>query len=333
MADEFDLDLDRLASELREATRTIDLVVHPADAPSPLGTRLAALAQRVSELSGGSVRLRRQADSELPDRPALALGHGGDERIRYHALPEGPEGPPFVEAVLEMACRRKTPQTTAGLSASLSQLSKPVDLVVFMAAACPHCPEAVRAAVRVTLESPLVHTTVVDVQHFEGWAKRLGILSVPTTILDDALTITAVVPPQTLVERCLSRDGPDYELEVLRSLISAQRIDDAASRMLTAPGAEAFAAAWAKSTMSMRMGLMMAAEEAIDQDAEALHGVVGTLLSTLDSEDVALKGDTADLLGQVGHPDAIAPLEALLGHSDPDVAGAAEDALEEIRGA
>jgi HEAT repeat protein len=74
----------------------------------------------------------------------------------------------------------------------------------------------------------------------------------------------------------------------------------------------------------------MAVEEALEADRAALDGLVSGLLPILPSEDAALRGDTADLLGRIAHWTARDPLRALLDDPNPDVAEIASEALEEI---
>jgi len=61
-----------------------------------------------------------------------------------------------------------------------------------------------------------------------------------------------------------------------------------------------------------------------------LDGAVPSLIEVLQSEDGSLRGDTADLLGQIGHQGAIPDLEELRNDPNPDVAEIAAEALEEI---
>jgi HEAT repeat protein len=55
------------------------------------------------------------------------------------------------------------------------------------------------------------------------------------------------------------------------------------------------------------------------------------LVDVLASPDGALRGDTADLLGQIGDGRAVEALEALRSDPNPDVAEVAADAIEQIR--
>ena len=59
-------------------------------------------------------------------------------------------------------------------------------------------------------------------------------------------------------------------------------------------------------------------------------GLVPGLLPNLAAEDPVLRGDTADLLGRIGHRAARNPLRTLLEDPNPDVAEIASEALEEI---
>ncbi|MFH1755588.1 MAG: HEAT repeat domain-containing protein, partial [Candidatus Latescibacterota bacterium] len=62
-----------------------------------------------------------------------------------------------------------------------------------------------------------------------------------------------------------------------------------------------------------------------------LHGIVDGLIAVLRSGDMALKGDTADLLGTIGHPHAAEPLQELLQSDNADIVEIAEEALQNLR--
>ena len=77
--------------------------------------------------------------------------------------------------------------------------------------------------------------------------------------------------------------------------------------------------------------LMLATEEALAQDSASLDGLVPALGALLHADDDALRGDSADLLGEIGHPAAASALEEALDDPNPDVAEIAAEALEEVR--
>jgi hypothetical protein len=220
---------------------------------------------------------------------------------------------------------------TADLAEQLAPLGKTAELIVFMASTCPHCPQAVRAANSIAVASPLVSTSIIDAQYFPELTRRFSVQSVPLTILDRRFFITGVVQPSVLAERIVSRGTDDYESQLFRSLLEQGRLDEATAHLRSGGAGAHFLSAWRASTTSSRMGLLLVSERALAADSGCLDDIVSDLLPLLHTEDVALRGDTADLLGRIGHRDAEAELTRLLDDPNPDVAEVASDALEQLR--
>ena len=72
---------------------------------------------------------------------------------------------------------------------------------------------------------------------------------------------------------------------------------------------------------------MTIAEEVLEQEPGALNGIVEGLTSVLNVDDVPLRGDTADLLGQIGSPEALDALRPLVDDPNEDIAEIAREAL------
>ena len=178
--------------------------------------------------------------------------------------------------------------------------------------------------------NPRQQQIIADVEAHAKLAERFNVRAVPLTVLDGDLAVTGVVPPAELVDKILSRDDDSHGRGVLLSLVEQGRFDEAAGRIRTGPGAAQFLAIWKGSATSLRIGLMMAVEEALEADRAALDDIVVDLLPILRTEDAALRGDTADLLGKIGHRTATDALKALCEDPNPDVAEIASEALEEI---
>jgi hypothetical protein len=161
--------------------------------------------------------------------------------------------------------------------------------------------------------------------------ERYSVRSVPVTLVDRELALVGVVAPEKLVERVRARGGAGFEFERFRSWLEGGRLDDAATDVTRGPGAGLFLEVWKGSATSDRMALLLVAEQALGSVPESLDGIVPGLLEMLAADDAALRGDTADLLGQIGHPAAREGLTALLHDANPDVAEIAEEALESLR--
>ena len=208
----------------------------------------------------------------------------------------------------------------------------PVEIIVFTADGCPHCPHGVRAAEALAAASEGVSMTVIDAEQSPELAAEFNVQIVPTVVVDQELLLARVVPAEELARIILDRGTDTHYQRVFDAHVGASRFDAAAQFIAgSGRGPACFAAAWGNSTMNTRMALMLVAEEALEAEPSALDGTVRELIAVLDTEDAALRGDSADLLGQIGHPTAKEPLEALCNDPSPDVAEIAEEALEGVR--
>lgn len=225
------------------------------------------------------------------------------------------------------------------LEEPLANLKKEVDILLFISQGCAACPHQVKTLATLTLASPLIAAEIVDITQEPELARQYQISSVPTTIVDDELVVVGVKHPIQMAEILLAREGPEGERALLVSLLESGRMEEAADRILYGPdpGAtlQAFLQLWVQSTLQDRMALTLLAETVLDQNPEGMDGLLPPLLTGLQTEgpltdDPSRKGDSADLLGRIGHPDARPVLEMLAGDENPEVAEAAADALEEL---
>ncbi len=219
----------------------------------------------------------------------------------------------------------------------LEPLTDDVEILLFIAPGCQVCPHQIRAAATVALANPLVHLEIVDATQDPALARRYDIGSVPTTIIDGDVVLVGLTPAPELARTLVERQGPDAETVVLASLLEAGRHADAGQRLADGSATDAFIELWERSSMEGRMGLMLAVEAALDLDPDGLAPLVPRLVAGLDghgplSDDEARRGDTADLLGRIGHPDARPALERLSHDNNEQVAEAARAALDELAG-
>jgi len=212
----------------------------------------------------------------------------------------------------------------------LAELVEPVEIVVFIAQGCPKCPHGVRAATALAAASPMVTVSVVDAGEFAELASRYQVRSVPTFVVNGDLTIVGVVTQEELIRHLVELQGPGAEDAIFVSLVKSGRLADATARLVDGRGIAAFAKLWNESMLESRIGLSLTAQNAIDESPDSLDSLVEQLLASLTTDDAARRGDTADLLGAIGHPSARPALKNLLNDSHPDVAEAAADVLTSI---
>lgn len=208
-------------------------------------------------------------------------------------------------------------------------------ILLFIGPGCPVCPHQVRAAATVAAASPRITLEIIDATRDPELAARYDIQSVPTTIIDEELFLLGAMPARRLADRIMERHGPDRERVLFASLMEAGRHEEASRRLAGARGIEAFAELWSRSTLETRMGLMLVAEQTLELDPAGLDPLVPLLLAGLDGQgplagDQARRGDTADLLARIGHPDARPALRRMAEDANAQVAEAARAALEEL---
>lgn len=231
------------------------------------------------------------------------------------------------------------PNVVRALEEPLGKLKNEVDIILFISQGCAACPHQVKTLATLTLASPLIAAEIVDIGQEPEMARQYQITAVPTTVVDDELVVVGVKHPVQMAEILLAREGPEGEVALLKSFLESGRMDEAADRVLYGPdpGAtlQAFLQIWADSTLQDRMGLTLLAETVLDQHPEGLDPLLPALMTGLQtpsalSEDPSRKGDTADLLGRIGHPDARPVLKMLTEDENPEVAEVAAEALEEL---
>ncbi len=278
------------------------------------GAVLRDLARRLAALTGGRIPVAEERGPTPFGGPCLSIG----ENIHYLAPPEGLELPPFIDA---LSRRRGGPKRDEEWPTS--------ELLVFVAAGCPRCPQAARSALTLARRHRAVTCIIADAQRTPALAGRYNVRSVPFTLLDRTLSWTGVVTPEAIARRIADRETPAHRREALRSMVESGRLQRAADAALADP--ESFTQLWRESTTALRIGLMMVAQELLERAPNALDAVVAALGDATTSRDAALRGDTADLLGQIGHPAGRPFIEGLLGDPNPDVAEIAGESLAALK--
>ena len=227
------------------------------------------------------------------------------------------------------------PAEVEAVASTLDKLTKETELLLFIGRGCPACPHQVRSVATLALASPLVSAEIVDVSEDTDLAGQYEISSVPTTVVNDELIMVGVIPAGELAWRLLEREGPEAEKVVFGALVASGRHSDAAERLSDGRATEAFLELWGQSTLESRMGLFLVAEESLQWYPDSLNELGAHLIKGLQedgpiTQDPTRIGDTADLLGQIGIPEARPVLEALSQDPNEEVAEAAADALKEL---
>jgi hypothetical protein len=271
---------------------------------------------------------RTDAAFPLPGLPGFTIASKSRSNIHYLAVPAKNELPPFAKA-LRYASEGKGP-ISDDLKKTLSRLSSPAEIQVFVSPFCTNCPKVVETVTAFGAVNPDLSVIIIDVQHFNEMAEGYGIKSVPGTVIDRELVLVGQVEPDRLVTLLEQRGTEDYDRELIRSLMDTGRASMAAELICQGRGRTGIVALFQEPELSTRMGVLVVLEEALEKDPESVREMVPSLIELLSHEDSRIRGDMADFLGSTGDTRVIPHLENLMSDPDPDVIEAASDALESL---
>jgi len=308
-------------------TESVKIVVDGGATEDAFQTNLMNVARQISGVSMNRVLLEEEyGSSPFPGRPCLTLERGTARNIHYLAVPEGRELAPFLDALAWLG--GATPLPSSGKLDPVRDLSVPVEILVLMAEACPHCPAVVRSALALAAMQPLANLAIVDAMIFSDLADRYKVKSTPTTIIDQGLTLVGHVSLDQLAEQVVRTAQGASLTEVLDSMIKSGRAEEAAEVLCRENQPAAILPIYRAKEFSVRMGALVTMEEALSLNPRALDPLVDELTSLLSDEEIGLRGDTAELLGKIGNKAAIPALRKALEDPDADVREAVEEALQ-----
>lgn len=316
-ADQLDLARRKLHCLERPLTLRLDVGEQPTDDEDLFAQALLTVVEAIRAVAPQLLVVEHAAQHAA--LPCLSVAN-----VRYRAVPVDREFEPFLELLCELA-RAQPPAVPDG-----GGPPDAAELRVLVAPTCPNCPGVVVEAARLAASSPELTLEIVDVQYFTALAGACR--SVPTVIIDDRYTIVGPTTAQQLLEVLRGRGAPGHIGEAVASMLAAGRLDDTA-RLLgsDAAAARSLAGLMRSATMQQKVSLMLAVEQALAGDAHCLDVAVPGLVELLDSDDATLRGDTADLLGQIGSPAARPGLTRLMSDENSDVCEIAEEALDSLR--
>jgi len=324
-----DQDLQKVQEASRQISQPVTMLVYGVQADDPFEKNLMNIARQIAGVSSDLVRMEDRNEPVLPGKPSITLSSGDAANISYLAAPEGLELAPFLDAMTWLGKGEALPDSDT--LRSLDGLTSPTEILVLIAAVCPHCPGVLRTIVSMAVGRPLLGVTVADALQFTDLAERYKVKSTPTVIINEGATLVGQVTEREILELVLSVGDARSLTEVLKSMIESGRAEDAASLMCSKRQPEALLPLYVAPEFTRRMGALMAMEEALENDPRCLDPILEKLTELLSHEEVGLRGDTAEILGKIGNSRAIPALQKAAEDPDPDVREAARDALELLR--
>jgi Thioredoxin domain len=272
------------------------------------------------------ISLKRKRPDSADTLPAIGIG----ERIRYHAVPIGPELPVFLSCLDGGGTDGGA--VPSKIREALSRVTLPALLTVFISSRCRFCPETVRRLEALTAVAPAVRLSIVDAERFPEQAARHEVQSVPTVILDDQLRWTGGVDLPELADGIIHRDPARLSAASLRGVIEDGKAAQVAQMMMAAD--TLFPALFELLTdekWPVRLGAMVTLENLAAASPHMARGAVEAILERLPASSDPVKGDLLYLLGEIGGTSLVTELRAYQSEAFAEtVREAASDAVDAI---
>jgi len=323
-----DSDLYKIQTSTGDLSEPVTILVGNAASDTVFDRNLVNIVRQVAGVSWGRVAIEEDTPSVFENKTSITLVAGGTRNIHYLAAPEGPELSPFLEAITWLG--KAAPVPDSDLLRRLDTLTEPVNVLALVAPMCPHCPAVVRKLLAAAVRNPLVTMAVVDAVAHADLAAQYRVKATPTVIFNGRATLVGQLTEVQIVDEVLRKDTGTSFTAVLESMIKAGRAEDAAQLMCREGRTAAILPIYQSSELALRIGAVVTMEEALAMDARSLDPILDELCALLSHDDARLRGDTADILGKIGHRGAVPFLCTLLDDADPDVVDAVTEALERL---
>ena len=160
--------------------------------------QLASLSDKIkAEIYNFVLDKEQVAQYGVNKIPAVAIVGAKDYGIRYYGIPSGYEFSALVDDIVDVS------KDDSGLSAesrkALAGLTSDVHLQVFTTPTCPYCPQAVRLAHKMAIESDHVRADCVEAMEFPQLVARYQVRGVPRTVVNDSASLDGALPEAAYV--------------------------------------------------------------------------------------------------------------------------------------
>lgn len=128
--------------------------------------------------------------------------------IRFTGAPLGEEGRSLIISIL-MASTGKVLLSEASLE-RLKDLDSERMIQIFVSPTCPYCPQQVAHAVSAAIaKRDLVRTEIIEIYENRDISEKLGIISVPQTMVNGVLTAPGYVPEEFFIDSLITLKLPE----------------------------------------------------------------------------------------------------------------------------
>jgi glutaredoxin len=254
------------------------------------------------------------------------------DNIKYSAIPLANELKPFLKA-LSIAGGNKENKLSQKTKVNLENINIPINLKLFAAQACPHCPVMVSDMLDIAGVSENIELDIIDPTMFTQEATVNSVMSVPCLILDNDFRWTGSVSLEEVTDVLANRDPSSLKASSLRRIL-----EDGKASWLTEQMMEKnmifpeFIKLLLHEIWSVRLGAMVVIEELAEINIELANKICPLLWEIFTSAPMDVKGDIFYAIGETGNIQDMKLIKKELDDVEgEDLREAAQDAIEAIK--
>ncbi len=226
------------------------------------------------------------------------------DNITYSALPLEKELEPFLEALSQINAKNpllSEPALSESIGQTLDKIDIPVQLKLYIALQCPHCPNVVRTVIPLALHCDKIKLHIIDGSLFPETAQKDKVMSAPCLILDDDFRWTENVSMEEIVKMITHRDPSQLSAETLKTILEQGDASWIAQQMIKKKKIfDGFIKLLIHETWSVRLGAMVVVEALVETKPDLAVLLCPCLIDLFDEKDVPIQGDILYALGQAG---------------------------------
>jgi glutaredoxin-like protein len=168
---------------------------------------IADLSDKISAEVYDFVADKAQAELYGVDKiPAIVLlrqvdSGDKDYGIRFYGIPSGYEFTSVIEDIIDVSRGESGLQPKT--KEAVAELTEPVHFQVFVTPTCPYCPQAVRLAHKLAIESDLIKADMVEAIEFPHLSNKYHVHGVPRTVINETVHQEGAAPEPMLLAKLL----------------------------------------------------------------------------------------------------------------------------------
>ena len=159
---------------------------------------VAALSDKIElEVYNFAIDKEKVEEYGVDKIPAIAILGEKDYGVRYYGIPSGYEFSSLIEDIIDISKREV--ELLPATKEALAEITEPMHFQVFVTPTCPYCPQAVRLAHKLAIESDHVRADMVEAIEFPHLAIKYNVRGVPRIVINETIQIEGAQPEPMLM--------------------------------------------------------------------------------------------------------------------------------------